>query len=244
MFASPRSLNVWLDYSGRGPMSEMPEAWPVLPVILVSSLVGRPMSDQLWDNMVSALESEYCNRIREIHLSPIPISRWERFVAAMQKPFPELTSLEVSVYYWDRDWVPVLPDSFLGGFAPRLQELRLGSIPFPSIPKLLLSANGLIALTVSEIPDSGYFSPDAMAAALTAMTPFVLTSFPLDLAPTQKADLCLRPHALSSLLSPNSCSKVFMSIWRSFWPESVPLFSPTLTSDFSRTSTLTSHNFT
>jgi len=36
--------------------------------------------------------------------------------------------------------------------------------------KLLLSANGLVTLTLLDIPDSGYISPDVMATALTVMT--------------------------------------------------------------------------
>jgi len=170
VFASPRSLNLRLDYSGYGPMSEMPDAWPVLPVILVSGIHQHPISGQRWDNMVSALESEHYNRICEINIFRITESRWERFVAAMQKSFPELTSLDVGAEFWDMDWVPVLPDSFLGRSAPRLRTLRLTSIPFPSMPKLLLSANGLVILTLWDIPDSGYISPDAMATALSVMT--------------------------------------------------------------------------
>src|SRR5712675_2255788 len=84
----------------------------------------------------------------------------------MQKPFPELTHLEVLLY----GDVPVLPASFLGGSAPRLRELKLRSIPFPSIPKLLLSANDLVTLSLWDIPNFGYISPDAMATALTVMT--------------------------------------------------------------------------
>src|SRR5712672_2921351 len=38
------------------------------------------------------------------------------------------------------------------------------------MPKLLLSANGLVILSLSRIPDSGFISPDAMATALTVMT--------------------------------------------------------------------------
>ena len=36
---------------------------------------------------------------------------------------------------------PVLADSFIGGSAPRLQELSLDGIPFPEVGKQLLSAN-------------------------------------------------------------------------------------------------------
>src|SRR5712672_1085531 len=170
VFASPRSLNLRLNYSGHGPMSEITDTWLIFPVVLVSSLVGHLNSGQRWDNMASALESEHHNRISEIHIFDITESRWERFAAAMQKPFPELTSLRVWLDFGDRDLLSVLPDSFLGRSVPRLRELRLRSIPFPSITTLLLSAKSLVTLSLWNIPDSGYISPDAMATALTAMT--------------------------------------------------------------------------
>jgi len=166
VFASPRRLNLRLAYGGHGPMSEVLDAWPVLPVMLISGLAD---SYQRWCNWVAALESEHYHRICEIRISGMTHLRWGGFIAAMKKPFPELTHLEVSVYVY-RFVEPVLPDSFLGGSAPRLRELTLRSTPFPSIPKLLLSANGLVKLTLLDIPDSGYISPDAMATALTVMT--------------------------------------------------------------------------
>jgi len=152
-------------------MLEVLDAWPVLPVILKSddvlpSRLPYPKSDQRWDNILAALESEHYHRIRGIEISVRTNSRWERFAAAMQKPLPELTHLQLSA----SDVVLVLLDSFLGGSAPHLQELRLTKISFPSIPKLLLSANGLVKLSLLDIPDSGYISPDAMATALTVMT--------------------------------------------------------------------------
>jgi len=164
VFASPRRLNLRLKYRGHRPMSEVLGVWPVLPVIL-RSVAG----DQGWDNSVAALESEQYSHICGIQIFNITNSDWERFAAAMQKPFPELIYLEVSASGYG-EVLSTLPDSFLGRSAPRLRELKLRSIPFPSIPKLLLSANGLVKLSLSDIPDSGYFSPDAMATALTVMT--------------------------------------------------------------------------
>jgi len=164
VLASPRRLNLRLEYSGHGSISEVLDGWPALPIILKDELGD---SYQRWDNLVAALESEHYNRICEIQIFNITNSRWERFAAAMQKPFPELIFLEV---WANPNVVPVLPDSFLSGSAPRLRTLRLRSIPFPSIPKLLLSSNGLVELSLWNIPDSGYISPDAMATALTAMT--------------------------------------------------------------------------
>jgi len=172
VFTSPRWLNLRLEYEGHRPMSEALDPWPVLPVILILIMrylpSGRPYpkSDQQWDNMVAALESEHYDRIYEIRIFSMTNSRWERLLAAMQKPFPELTHLRLSV----SQLVSVLPDSFLGGSAPRLQTLWFHGIPFPSISKLLLSANGLIKLSLLDIPDSGFFSPDSMGTALTVMT--------------------------------------------------------------------------
>ncbi|KAH9954659.1 hypothetical protein BC827DRAFT_1386711 [Russula dissimulans] len=162
IFASPRHLDLRLEYYGRRPMSEVLDAWPALPISLVPSF-GRSIK---WSgNMVTALESEHSNRICEIDIG-VADSDWERFTEAMQKPFPELTLL----YVWTTHVVPVLPESFLGGSAPRLRSLVLDKIPFPSIPKLVLSANGLVRLSLWYIPDSGYFSPDALATSLTVMT--------------------------------------------------------------------------
>jgi len=164
VFASPRRLNLQLEYYGHRPMSEVLDAWPVLPVRLMSGLGG---SGQQLDNLVAALESEHNNRIYKIQIITMTNSLWERFAAAMQKPFPELRVLRVWVH---GDVVPVLPNWFFGGSAPRLRELELRSIPIPSL-KLLLSANiiGLVKLTLWNIPDPG-ISPDAMATALTVMT--------------------------------------------------------------------------
>jgi len=172
VFASPRRLNLRLEYGGHGPLSEVLDVWPVLPVILISRLETLPRrrfrqkTNHWWENSVAALESEHQNRICEIYITDMTKSRWARFAVAMQKPFPELTHLTVLAR---GDVLPVLPDSFLGGSAPRLRTLWLRSIPFPWIWKLLLSANGLVTLTLLDIPDSGYISPDAMATALTAM---------------------------------------------------------------------------
>jgi len=152
-------------------MSEVLDVWPALPLILISRvelpLLSRPKSGQRWDNTVAALESEHHNRICQIYISDMTNSRWKRFTTAMQKPFLELINLEVLSRV---DLVSVLPDSFLGGSSPRLRTLRSDGIPFLSMPKLLLSANGLVTHSLEDIPDSGYISPDAMATALTVMT--------------------------------------------------------------------------
>ena len=119
------------------------------------------------DNIVAALKCT--DRVCRINLPFLKASDWEIHIAAMQQPFPELTYL--CLRRSDRiDQVTVVPDSFLGGSAPRLESLELKGIPFPGLPKLLLSATHLVTLDLTNIPHSGYLSPDAMFAALSTLT--------------------------------------------------------------------------
>jgi hypothetical protein len=94
-------------------------------------------------------------------------SQFEKVLAATQQPFPVLTYLR----FLPRDETgPVVPDSFLGGSAPQLQTLILDRIPFPGLPKLLLSATNLVNLDLQSVPHSGYFSPEALVTALSVLT--------------------------------------------------------------------------
>jgi hypothetical protein len=80
----------------------------------------------------------------------------ERLATEMQEPFIELTELCLSSVSNNAS-ATVLPDSFLGGSAPHLTLTR---IPFPAIPKLLLTSNNLISVRLFEIPNTGYFSSE------------------------------------------------------------------------------------
>jgi hypothetical protein len=84
----------------------------------------------------------------------------------MQQPFPALTYLEPE---FSDETGPVDPVSFLGEPAPRLGYLRLGRIPFPGLPKLLLTATHLASLDLQKIPHSGYILPEAMVTCLSML---------------------------------------------------------------------------
>jgi hypothetical protein len=90
-------------------------------------------------------------------------------LAAMQVPFPELTHLWLNSH---DNTVPVIPfsDSFLGGSAPRLQNLCLFGIPFPGLPKLLSSATHLTSLLLIKIPHSGYISLESVISVISALS--------------------------------------------------------------------------
>jgi hypothetical protein len=90
----------------------------------------------------------------------------EQILAALHRPFPSLTCLTLQL----EGAVPILSDTFLGGSAPRLQNLYLDQIIFPGLPNLLLSATHLVHLKLWRIPHSGYISPEAMVTGLSAST--------------------------------------------------------------------------
>jgi len=65
--------------------------------------------------------------------------------------------------------VPVLPETFLDGSAPRLRPFVLSGIPFPTPHKFILSATHIIHVSLSDIPLSGYISLEVMATCLAAL---------------------------------------------------------------------------
>ena len=117
------------------------------------------------DNVIAALEHpdrlyRVCLAANELLLGKI--------IAMMQKPCPILTCL--SIVADDRNVLPlVLPAGFLGRSAPCLQGFRLCAVPFPALPTLLLSASNLVDLTLTDIPPTGYTSPEEMVVYLTTL---------------------------------------------------------------------------
>ena len=160
VLGSPRRLDLRLLCEDRTPVKEMLDIWPSLPIIIWSSCTDA------WsvDDVIAALEHN--DRIRQLDLESIISSEFEKVLTVMRQPFPALTSLRICSP--DKE-LPVVPASFLGGSAPRLQTLYLEGIPFPGLPQLLLSATQLAHLDIRGIPHSGLISPDAMVAILSLL---------------------------------------------------------------------------
>ena len=132
VLGSPRRLDLRLFCRDDIPVRKMLDGWPLFPIVV------RDL-----DANLTALK--YSDRICQIDLNyEIESWQWEEVLEAMQKPFPVLTSLKLS----PTDQVaPVDPDLFLGGSAPRLRTLLLSDVPFPGLPKLLLSSDQLFIST-------------------------------------------------------------------------------------------------
>ena len=162
VFGSPRHLNLQLVCTERTPARDMLDVWPAFPLIVYYN----DYETGSVDNVIAALECS--DRVYQIFLKIDGSRESDILLGATQQPFPELTYLELRSNYVET--MAVVPDSFMGGSAPRLKHLSLNGIPFPGLPKLLLSATHLASLSLNRIPHSGYISPDRMVAVLSTLT--------------------------------------------------------------------------
>jgi hypothetical protein len=152
----------------------MLDIWPAFPIVV---FCHKTPNSQLRGilNVIAALKCP--DRVCEIDLQGIPNNLLKR-VAAINIPFPALTTLKVSsesesesesgVYDWPRQ--PIIRDSFLGGMTPRLRSLDFHGIPFPAPQKLLLSATDLVTLRLERIPAAGYLPPEEVITCLSTLT--------------------------------------------------------------------------
>ncbi len=160
VFESPHRLNLRLLCTDDSPVGKILDIWPALPIVIRSRKTRMGEG-----NIVAALTHNV--RVCGISIYCVNGSLWEKDLVAMQESFPALTHLHICPNY---EAPPIVSDSFLGGSAPNLRYLTLGLVPFPGLPKLLSSATHLVKLDLWGIPQSGYFSPEAMATALSALT--------------------------------------------------------------------------
>jgi hypothetical protein len=131
--------------------------WPPLPLLI------RIRSNRVGSNIIAALEKR--DRVRWL-VGDVRCFQVKGTPAAMLEPFPELTHLCLR---W-HDHIPIdIPETFLGGSAPRLQFLRLSGA-FWALPKFLLSTSDLVHLYLRWMPITGYISPEAIVTGLSALT--------------------------------------------------------------------------
>jgi len=174
ILASPRHLNLRIFCNPRTPMRKLPDFWPPIP-ISVSCFPGFGTDAQCKDNIIAALEHR--DRVFEINLSFAPSAELEQIASTMVEPFPVLTRLHIYPNKMDMDMdmdmtqdaVVALPNAFLGGSAPRLQEFISHRTAFPALPNLVLSASHFHTLDLFDVPHAGYISPQTMVTFLLAL---------------------------------------------------------------------------
>jgi hypothetical protein len=170
ILGSPLRLNLQILCTHLTPVKKYLGIWPAFPIVidhpsrLPFTTRGNKEENK---NIIVALK--HPSRISFLRLDVFGMYGMQatNILKAMEAPFPILTHLEI-----DLDWgsEPVIPAEFLGGSAPRLQEIILSSFPYPKLLTLLLSTTDLIKLEIFDIPPDGYISPEAVAASLVALT--------------------------------------------------------------------------
>ena len=194
VFGAPRRLDLQLVCSAKTPARDTLDFWPPLPLLVyadVSETTGV-------DNVVAALE--HSDRVHDISIT-VPRSLSNELWKGMEEPVPELTFLDLESINEDEP-LSILPDLFLGRSAPRLRSLKLDDVPFPGLPKLLLSAAYLTELSLSAIRPSGYISPEAMVTGFSALTRLERLFLEFEFPPPY------RPHPdgqIRRLLAPTRC---------------------------------------
>ena len=163
VFGSPRRLNLRLVCTPETLVRNV-DVWPVLPLCILGYCYDSAESA---DDTLAALR--HSDRIDQLEIA-VRHLQLEDLFRAMEVRFPELTYLNLSRISKNLPISPVVPNSFLGGSAPRLKTLILDHIPSPGLPRLLLSATNLVTLRLYHIPRSGYISSKAMVTCLTMLT--------------------------------------------------------------------------
>jgi len=144
---------------GRNPVREMLHIWPAFPIVIVTG--GDPNEDRA-DNIVAAFEQP--GRVFEIFFEEISSEALDFFSGTMHGPFPQLTTLEITL----GDTRQFFPTPL--GSAPRLRSIDLCDVPLSAVHKLLLSASDLVHLSLWHVPIWEYVTPKKIAACLSSMT--------------------------------------------------------------------------
>ena len=165
VFASPLRLDLQILCTAGTPVGKNLGIWPALPIYVHFGGSHRWNGNNAHseDNIATALE--HVGRVCNVDLL-VWHSELEKITRAMQKPFPVLKTLYIHLTDGTE---PLLPGEFLGGSAPRLQEIYLEGVPFLALPTLLLSTSDLVRLYLCCIPQSGHISPEAMVVGLAAL---------------------------------------------------------------------------
>ena len=189
ILVSPRRLHLRVICRLTTPVRKSLDIWPPLPLAIIC-FPYHTLDEKGEDSLAAALE--YRDRISDIHIVDPEGSSVQRLVVAMQESLPVLTTLYLGSFF---QGPLVLPDTFLGGYAPRLTSLSLHHVSFSAFPIFVLRATRIVTLRLFEIPPSEYnsISPDVMTTCLAALPYLGTLSIEFQYAPTSPVPTTLPP---------------------------------------------------
>jgi hypothetical protein len=192
VFGSPLRLDLRLICTEGTPTTDMLDIWPAsLPIVIRVFYLRCTMEN----NLVVAFEQ--VDRVCEISVEVVSTDALQILEEIMANPLPSLEHLELLSCGFEE---LVIPDSLLGGSAPRLESLYLKALAFPMLPKLLLSATGLMYLTLLDIPPSD-ITPEAMVECLYSMTRLEELEIQFEYFPPRPRQANRRPPPITRTVS-------------------------------------------
>jgi hypothetical protein len=165
---SPRRLDLRLHCSDITPTRRLLDIWLPFPItVSLHSYINVSVDEGGLENILAAFECR--DRISDIFIcNDVTRSPLDYLMTMLDKPFPILTECHLISSQFVKP-MPALPETFLGGSAPHLRSFTLSNIPFPAFPYFILSSTQIQRLTLINIPDSGYISPEMMATCLAVL---------------------------------------------------------------------------
>ncbi|KAI0263409.1 hypothetical protein BC834DRAFT_887153 [Gloeopeniophorella convolvens] len=157
VFASPSRLRLQLYCTYGTDVYSLLEHWPSLPISIDYPKWPDGKEDDIWDSL------KHEDRVQEVNIS---MEAWAMVdhVEMIEVAMPVLEDL---AYECEEEEV-TLPDTFLGGYAPRLRTLHLGGFVIPAQLPFFLSATGLVCLRLFGRPHLGLL-PEQLLAYLDVM---------------------------------------------------------------------------
>ncbi|KAH9034410.1 hypothetical protein EDB84DRAFT_1578182 [Lactarius hengduanensis] len=204
VLSSPLGLRLRLYCTYGTPVLKTLDCWPPFPLVVnygwVPMLTPAPLTATPEDenNIIAALN--HSDRVASISLT-ITNSLLENLSrTVVSGPFSELEEL-VLLSGDNGDNVQLaLPSSFRWG--PRLRFLHSSRVAIPTLPQLLSTSTGLVDLRLYDIPDIGYFSPYALADALSEMTQLQTLVLRFLSFPPSRNDLDFPPQSWKRVVLP------------------------------------------
>ncbi|KAH9981819.1 hypothetical protein BJV74DRAFT_66783 [Russula compacta] len=144
------------------PVADMLAHSPPLPLIIDYIDLNRNITAKDEEGIVVALQHR--DRVRRIRLRmPVPCLR--KLIMTIDEEFPMLEHLNIEPQTSD-DTGLILPKTFQ---APHLRHLVLVNLAFPIGSQLLMTAVGLLTLSLQRIPRSAHFHPNDLLQRLSLM---------------------------------------------------------------------------
>ena len=164
IFGSPRRLDLRVVCTLATPARTSLGIWPPFPIVVYCENMASAVDEKSLSNIIAALQ--HSDRISQVIIENAIGPALEKLAAVIQEPFPTLRDFDLSSF---DESVPVFPETFSAGSAPRLRSLSLFGIPFLTSHKFILSIIHVESLYLLNIPNSGYIAREAMVTFLAAL---------------------------------------------------------------------------